>query len=405
MLLLQRKVFLKLTFPLPLIVVSEVYCSYPDSVCIYHIISTRPLPEIKIAFENVQSNASLVEATCSTSSRSALFSGMTQADIGMTYKAEARLLNSPEGVSCSNETGTLRVLPSTKDLVLVIAAGTDYDETKGTAAYDFSFKGIDPSDYVAETTIKAASKTSQALRNNHVSDFSTLMKRFKLNLPDTLGSARTETAAIIEAYNETDGSHVDPYLESLQFDYGRYLFISSSRSGSLPPNLQGKWAYSLSNAWGADYHANINLQMNHWGVDATGIGELQSALWDYMTETWAPRGANTAKLLYDAPGWAVHDEVNIFGHTGMKTGDEYWADYPASAAWMMLHVADHWDYSQNLTWLSKVGYPMLKAISMFWLSQLQQDEYFHDGTLVVNPCSSPEHGPVRLVKYNCSYTC
>lgn len=115
-----------------------------------------------------------------------------------------------------------------------------------------------------------------------------------------------------------------------------------------------------------------------------------------MSETWAPRGAETAKLLYNAPegSWVTHDEMNIFGYTGMKTGDEYWADYPASAAWMMLHVADHFDYSQDVDWLRSTGYPLLKAISKFWLSQLQEDEYFHDGTLVVNPCSSPEHGPV-----------
>lgn len=48
------------------------------------------------------------------------------------------------------------------------------------------------------------------------------------------------------------------------FDYGRHLLISSARSNSLPANLQGKWATALENAWGADYHANINLQMNYW---------------------------------------------------------------------------------------------------------------------------------------------
>lgn len=63
----------------------------------------------------------------------------------------------------------------------------------------------------------------------------------------------------------------------------------------------------------------------------------------------------------------------------------------------MLHVADHFDYSQDTAWLSSVGYPLLlKQISQFWLSQLQEDEYFRDGTLVVNPCSSPEHGPVSF---------
>lgn len=373
-----------------------MYCSYPDSVCVYEVSSTSKLPPIEVIFENVQSNTSLVQASCSTSFRSALFSGITQADIGMTYKAQARILGSAGNISCSNDTGILTITPSAhqRSVALVIAAGTNYDENAGTAATDYSFRGADPGAYVASTASQAASKSSDMLKKAHVADYSSLISQFSLDLPDTLSSAKKETASIIAAYNVTDDSHTDPFVESLQFDYGRHLFISSSRDNSLPPNLQGKWAYGLGNAWGADYHANINLQMNHWGVDQTGLGALQSALWTYMAETWIPRGTETAKLLYNAPGWVVHDEINIFGHTGMKTGDEYWADYPASAAWMMLHVADHFDYSQDTEWLRNVGYPMLEGISQFWLSQLQTDEYFDDGTLVVNPCSSPEHGPV-----------
>ena len=373
---------------------STVYCSYPDSVCVYQISSTSKLPSVRLFFENVQSNSSLIQASCSASSQAALFSGITQADIGMTYKAEARLVDFAGNVSCSNSTGILDIKPYSNSLTVVMAAGTDYDETKGTHADNYSFKGIDPGPYVAATAAKAAGKSSNALEGAHVADYSALMRQFVFELPDILDSASKETADIIEAYNVVNQSHTDPFLESLQFEYGRHLFISSSRDNSLPPNLQGKWAYSTSNAWSADYHANINLQMNHWGVDQTGLGKLQSALWTYMAETWAPRGSDTAMLLYNAPGWVSHDEMNIFGHTGMKTGDEYWADYPASASWMMLHVADHFDYSQDIEWLAEVGYPLLKAISQFWISQLQQDEYFLDGALVANPCSSPEHGPV-----------
>lgn len=66
------------------------------------------------------------------------------------------------------------------------------------------------------------------------------------------------------------------------------------------------------------------------------------------------------------------------------------------AAWIMQHVFDHYDYSRNATWLAERGYPMLQAIASFWLSQLQEDLFFHDGSLVVNPCNSPEHGPTTF---------
>ncbi|QSZ36903.1 hypothetical protein DSL72_008993 [Monilinia vaccinii-corymbosi] len=377
---------------------TTAYCSYPDSVCVYEVNSTAALPMIDVNFDNVLSDSSLVKASCSQSTQSALFSGITQTNIGMIYKAEARVLGSTGAVFCSNTTGILSITPSHNQhsLSLVISAGTNYDPTKGTAADNYSFRGEDPGIYVSDTAAKAASKTSQDLRDAHLSDFSALVKSFTLNLPDPLGSANKETATVIAAYHTADNTHTDPWLESLLFDYSRYLFISSSRDNSLPPNLQGKWAYGIYNAWGADYHANINLQMNHWVAVQTGLGALQAPLWSYMAETWAPRGAETAKLLYDAPGWVVHDEMNIFGHTGMKTGDDDWANYPVAAAWMTQHVADYYDYSRDEDWLRVTGYPLLKGVSEFWLSQLQADRYFNDGTLVVNPCSSPEHGPTTF---------
>lgn len=207
------------------------------------------------------SNASLVQSSCADPTQSALFTGITQADIGMIYKAEARLVGSNHSVSCSADTGTLTIVPNPfqRSLTVVIAAGTNYDESQGTAEADFSFRGTDPGDYVATTAAKAASKGAAALRKAHIADYSALASQFHFDLPDTLGSAGIETAALIAAYNDTDNTHTDPYLESLQFEYGRYLFISSSRNNSLPPNLQGRWAYGLENAWGADYHANINL--------------------------------------------------------------------------------------------------------------------------------------------------
>ena len=63
---------------------------------------------------------------------------------------------------------------------------------------------------------------------------------------------------------------------------------------------------------------------------------------------------------------------------------------------MMLHVWDHFDYSRNTSWLSSQGYPLLKGVALFWMSQLQEDAFFKDGTLVVNPCNSPEHGPTTF---------
>jgi alpha-L-fucosidase 2 len=67
-----------------------------------------------------------------------------------------------------------------------------------------------------------------------------------------------------------------------------------------------------------------------------------------------------------------------------------------AAAWMMQHVFDHWDYSRDADWLQKQGYNLLREAAQFWTTQLVQDRYSNDNTLVVNPCNSPERGPTTF---------
>ncbi|KAJ8453411.1 hypothetical protein ONZ51_g13610 [Trametes cubensis] len=166
----------------------------------------------------------------------------------------------------------------------------------------------------------------------------------------------------------------------------------------LPANLQGKWAKDASNPWSADYHSNINIQMNYWFAETTGL-DVATPLFDYIEKTWAPRGAQTAQYLYNIDqGWVTHNEMNIFGHTGMKGGGNtaQWADYPESNAWMMIHVWDHYDFTQDVEWFKAQGYPLLKSAAQFHLQKLIPDERFNDSTLVVNPCNSPEQVPITM---------
>jgi alpha-L-fucosidase 2 len=375
---------------------STVYCSYPDQVCIYNLSSSAELPQITISLENELAAKSLLNVTCGD--QYVRLTGLTQVGppTGMKYDGIARLITRTSTATCSKTTaGTLVIAASShiRTFSVAIGANTNYDQSAGNAASDFSFKGVDPGAYVEAVTSAAAAKAESDIRQAHVADYQNLTGQFTLSLPDTASSAGLETSAIVNRYSSSGPG--DPYLESVLFELGRHLFLSSTRDNSLPPGLQGRWSPGLTVSWGADYHSNINFQMNHWGVDQTGLGDLQEATWNYIQNTWVPRGTETAQLLYNAPGWVCHDEMNIFGHTGMKNSAQ-WANYPAAAAWMMQHVYDHYSYSQNETWFQDQGYPLMKGVSQFWLSQLQSDEYFKDGSLVVNPCNSPEHGPTTF---------
>jgi alpha-L-fucosidase 2 len=382
---------------------TEAFCSFPDQVCAYTVRSWGELPTLEVELDNSLVDAELKSKACVAGNATGLehlrLRGVTQLGPpeGMRYEAIARVVTGTDiRVVCDAEAKSMTISSrnGTKGVTIVVGAETNYDAKRGTAEYDYSFRGEDPGLVVESRTLKAATRISSEIHDRHIHDFTSITSRFMLSLPDPLNSSQTPTSELIARYtaNRIAG---DPYLENLLFDYSRYLFMSSSRPGSLPPNLQGRWSESLEPAWSADYHANINIQMNHWTADQTGLTDLQSPLWDYMTDNWVPRGRETAELLYGAPGWVVHNEMNIFGHTGMKSGAE-WANYPLSAAWMMQHVFDHWDYSRDEAWLQDQGYPLVKGVAEFWLSQLQEDAFNGDGSLVVNPCNSPEHGPTTF---------
>ena len=207
------------------------------------------------------------------------------------------------------------------------------------------------------------------------------------------------TDELVGAYTMDQGN---PYLEWLTFNYGRYMLASSTRS-ALPANLQGKWAAGLYPAWSADYHANINVQMCYWAAEITNMGpSVMQGLWDYMEYTWAPRGEYTAEVLYNIScGWVTHNEMNIFGHTGMKgPNSASYADYPESNVWMMFHVYDRFSYDNDVAWWKAQGWPLLKGVASFHLDKLIQDNHFNDETLVVTPCNSPEQG---IIPFGCSH--
>ena len=88
---------------------------------------------------------------------------------------------------------------------------------------------------------------------------------------------------------------MDPELEALFFQYGRYLLISSSRPGGLPANLQGLWNDSNHPPWQCDYHANINLQMNYWPAETTNMAECHLPLFDFIKSLLQPWRNNTAQ--------------------------------------------------------------------------------------------------------------
>ncbi|WP_043622737.1 glycosyl hydrolase family 95 catalytic domain-containing protein [Nonomuraea candida] len=299
------------------------------------------------------------------------------ADNKLRFEAQVQVI--AEGGTRTDD-GDKVTVSGADSAVLVLSAGTDYAD-----AYP-AYRGADPHGEVTAAVDAAAAKGYDALRAAHVADYRELFDRVRLDLGGAMPDVPTDR--LRQSYTG-GGSAADRALESLFFAYGRYLLISSSRENDvLPANLQGVWNHSTSPPWSADYHVNINLQMNYWPAEQTNLHETTRPYDRYITSLVAP-GRVTARDMYGARGWVVNNETNPFGFTGVHDwATAFW--FPEAAAWTTRHLYDTYRFTGDLGYLRETAYPVIKAAAEFWLDFLHTDP--RDGRLVVSPSYSPEHG-------------
>ncbi|GIG92666.1 glycosyl hydrolase family 95 catalytic domain-containing protein [Plantactinospora endophytica] len=296
---------------------------------------------------------------------------------GLRYESQLRVIL--EGGTRTNGTDRMTVSGATS-ATIVLAAGTNYAPTYP------SYRGADPAQKVTAAVDGAAGQAWGTLWSQHVADYKALFDRVKLAIGGQMPNIPTDN--LRSAY--TGGSSAaDRALEMLFFQYGRYLLIASSRAGSLPANLQGVWNNSNSPPWSADYHVNINLQMNYWPAEITNLAETTGPLFDYIDSMRAP-GRTTAQNIYNnSPGWVVHNETNPYGFTGVHDwASSFW--FPEAGAWLAQHLYDHYLFTRDTAFLRDRAYPVLKELTQFWVANLHTDP--RDNRLVVSPSYSPENG-------------
>ncbi len=178
----------------------------------------------------------------------------------------------------------------------------------------------------------------------------------------------------------------DPQLPVLYFNYGRYLFISSSRQGLIPANLQGLWAAEYQTPWNGDYHLNINIQMNYWLAEVTNLSELTEPLHRF-TLNLVKNGRKTADAYYRADGWVAHVISNPWFYTSPGEGAD-WGSTLTGGAWLCEHIWEHYRFTRDEKFLRQY-YPVMKGAATFLQSILIKEP--HHGYLVTAPSNSPEN--------------
>ena len=220
------------------------------------------------------------------------------------------------------------------------------------------------------------------VRDDHITDHQSLMSRAKLELPS--GSDTDNTTDV--RLNKFAGGN-DQALAALLFNYGRYMLIASSRPGTQPANLQGIWNQDISPSWGCKYTININAEMNYWPVGRTNLSELQMPLFQ-MIEEMVPKGRDSAKSYYDAPGWVSHHNTDLWRCCAPVDWDAAW--FPTSAAWLCTHIWSQYEYTGDKAFLERM-YPVIHGACLFYFYFLIPHPD-HPEWLVTCPTHSPEHG-------------
>lgn len=202
---------------------------------------------------------------------------------------------------------------------------------------------------------------------------------------------RPSHVRLLEANRHPDGAlAADPGLAELLFNYGRYLLISSSRPGGAPATLQGLWNQELPAPWSSNYTININLEMNYWAAEATGLAECLEPLFG-LVEALQVSGARTARDLYAADGWVAHHNTDLWGYSrpvGHGNAQNKWAIWPMAGFWLVQHLWEHIRFGADDRFVRERAWPAIRgavAFGLDWLIELP------DGTLGTSPSTSPEN--------------
>jgi len=296
---------------------------------------------------------------------------------GLNYEAQVLVIN--EGGKLSAADGQI-AFEGCDSLTVILAAGTDYLDD-----YRKNWRRDHPHERVTREAKDAAGRPYAELLARHVRDHASLFGRVELEIGRTAEDRRALPTDERLAKYKGDGR--DPELETILFQYGRYLIIGSSRPGCLPANLQGIWNHKNNAPWHSDYHSNINIQMNYWLTEPANLSECHGPFLRMIDRMREPsRKATLAdKRFGGARGWTTRTSHNIFGGHGWK-----W-NIPGGA-WYAQHMWEHYAFGMDKKYLKEMAYPVLKEMCEFWEDYLKERP---DGTLVVPQGWSPEHGPTE----------
>ena len=362
-------------------VTQEIISSAPDDAILIRLKTTHPKGfRGKIMLSRPDDQGFATAETKPLNDNTLEMSGMLTQRTGKIDSKPFPILN---GVK-------FRVLLLAQNQIGLMEANGNYLETNG--AQEIILKLVAETSYyhpefskVADSQLeKVMFKSWGELMSSHQREYSSWFDRMSL----CLGPLIADEIPTDQRIQQVKNGQTDLHLEKLLFDFGRYLLISSSRPGTNPANLQGIWNQHISAPWNADYHLNINLQMNYWPAEVTNLSELHGPLFDF-TDDLVETGKKAASGNFGMQGTAIPHTTDLWKIPFLQAGTAYWGGWIGAGAWMGRHYWEHYLFTGDTDFLRKRALPAIEQIALFYSDWLIEDP--RNGMLISAPSTSPEN--------------
>ncbi|KAI0015950.1 Six-hairpin glycosidase-like protein [Xylariomycetidae sp. FL0641] len=355
----------------------EAFASHPVNVLVFKL-SADQTAALNFSV-SLSRDQNVTELATEFGGRTLLLSGTGSEDDTYRFTSKARLVTSDGNVTTN---GTSLEVRGSKEAWIVYTAETAYRYANATAAQ---------LETAVDDRLTAAIEAGyDDLRAQSVDDFQQYYNRTSIDLGTSGVAGSQNTSRRLDVWKNGDNITSDPELMALQFNYGKYLLIQSSRPGTLPANLQGIWNRDFDPPWDSKFTLNVNLEMNYWLAQPLALRQIAEPVVDFLDKL-ATTGRAVASGMYGADGWCCHHNTDITGDCTPYHGLTIAAPYPLGGAWVAFEAIEHFRFTGDVAFARARVLPLLEGILAFVYSWATQRA---DGYYVTSPSCSPENSYV-----------
>jgi len=167
----------------------------------------------------------------------------------------------------------------------------------------------------------------------------------------------------------------------------KWYYISLYHCGSIfqpgrqSPGLQGVWCGDDFSPWCGDFHSNVNIQSNYWGLMTNNRLDMMEPFISYYNRI-ADVARQTAKAYYKMRGLRFPHGGSIGGTELCRPDSNMLGTDPCGSAWIGHLLWQYYRYSLDKNYLRELAYPILRDIALFYADFVVRDK---TGKWVITP--------------------